>query len=325
MDRMQFGFRIVGSCRGRRRVVDAAAALQGYADCDPRAEVDKEAYLSAFNFGDEFRRQLDLTGSTKGYTGVCGASWLWWDIDNAGDLDRPREDAVRLCVAIGEHLGIDQDDLLAFFSGAKGFHVGVPTTLWRPEPSSVFHRIARRFAERIAGSIDAVTDCGVYDRVRAFRAPNSRHPKTGLHKRWLPTADLMHLSAEAIVKMAAKPEMFDIPQPTGKSKQAMADWQAATHKVQGQREAAEQRCAANGSAGDLNRLTLQFIREGAAVGDRVRHLFSAAANLAEFGCSVQLAHALLTEAGLDCGLPPSEVRRQIECGLAAAKGGGVNG
>jgi hypothetical protein len=34
-----------------------------------------------------------------------------------------------------------------------------------------------------------------------------------------------------------------------------------------------------------------------------------------FGCPPALAHALLTEAGLDSGLPPKEVRRQIDCGL----------
>ncbi|NOY29641.1 MAG: DNA primase, partial [Planctomycetes bacterium] len=46
----------------------------------------------------------------------------------------------------------------------------------------------------------------------------------------------------------------------------------------------------------------------------------AAANLAEFGCPAPLAHALLTEPGLDSGLAPKEVRRQIDCGVEA-KGG----
>ena len=75
----------------------------------------------------------------------------------------------------------------------------------------------------------------------------------------------------------------------------------------------------------MNRLTLDFVRNGATVGDRHRLLFSAAANLAEFGCQAALAHALLTEAALDSGLPPYEVRRQIACGLNAVKGGGSNG
>ena len=44
-------------------------------------------------------------------------------------------------------------------------------------------------------------------------------------------------------------------------------------------------------------------------------LFSAAANLAELGCGFDLAWGLLSEAGLDSGLSPSEVKRQIACGL----------
>ena len=75
----------------------------------------------------------------------------------------------------------------------------------------------------------------------------------------------------------------------------------------------------------LNRLTFEFIRGGTAPGGsgddvttgegRHRRLFSAAANLAEFGCPPEFAYALLTEPGLDCGLTPADVRRQIDCGL----------
>ena len=69
----------------------------------------------------------------------------------------------------------------------------------------------------------------------------------------------------------------------------------------------------------MNRSTLAFIREGAGTGDRHRLLFSAAANLAEFGCTPALAVALLEESRARLGA----CRRKtfaggIECGLAAA-------
>jgi hypothetical protein len=70
-----------------------------------------------------------------------------------------------------------------------------------------------------------------------------------------------------------------------------------------------------GPGSRLNRATLEFIRDGATSGNRALALFSAAANLAEFGCSLELAEALLTEPALDSGLTPSEVMRQIRCGL----------
>jgi len=86
--------------------------------------------------------------------------------------------------------------------------------------------------------------------------------------------------------------------------------------VETEHRAAEMRRGTVGKAGaKLNRATLEFIRDGATSGDRHRLLFSAAANLAEFGCSLELAEALLTESALDSGLTPSDVARQIRCGM----------
>jgi hypothetical protein len=212
------------------------------------------------------------------------------------------------------------DDLLTFFSGSKGFHVGLPTCLWMPEPSADFNRVCRCLAETVAAAAGVTTDVGVYDKVRAFRAPNSRHPKTGLHKRRLAVEELLHLSADAIVKLAGEPMPFDPPAPTGRNDALAADWQAASEQYRRQAEAKADRQAATNGTPTLNRATLDFIRDGAAVGDRHRLLFSAAANLAEFSCPPALAHALLADAALDSGLPPAEVRRQIECGLSHRRG-----
>jgi hypothetical protein len=315
-DERAYRFRIVGPTSGERRLVDAAAALTGYAACDPRAETELEAYLCAFAFPEEFRRHLDKTGSTRGYTGPCGGPFIWWDIDREGDLEAAREDACRLVTVLMDRLDLEGDELLLiFFSGSKGFHVGLPTALWNPEPSALFNRIARRFAERLAEEAGAVVDSGVYDKVRAFRAPNSRHSKTGLYKRRLSYEELMHLKLDRMPELAQHPEPFDLPAPTFRSEQAAAYWREAEEWVRQQAgEQARRRVSAVDNP-SLNRATLEFIRNGAEEGDRHRLLFSAAANLAEFGCPPALAHALLTEAALDSGLPPNEVHRQIECGL----------
>ncbi len=316
MKNMPFGFRIVGPTWERRRLVDAAGAFTGYARCDEQAEIEKEGYLSAFRFGDDFRRLLTETGSTAGYTGPCWSPWLWFDIDREKLADA-LADARRLASLLDERYRLPEESLLIFFSGSKGFHVGLPTALWSPEPSDVFHQVARRFAENVAELADVVIDGGVYDRVRAFRAPNSRHPKTGLHKRWLSFDELMGLSLDAILDRAKQPEPFELPDTPDMNDQAVADWQVAARQVADQIEAKAARRAANTEGATLNRQTLDFIRDGAGVGDRHRLLFSAAANLAEFGCSPGLAVALLEEPGLDAGLPPKEVRRQIQCGLSS--------
>lgn len=308
----RLGFRIVGSCVNERRLVDWPTAFAAYAALDDRAEVGREAYLSAFTFGADFRLHLDANNSTKGFDGPCGADWIWFDIDRT-DLEAARRDAARLAMHLSDRFGLTDDDLLIFFSGSKGFHIGLPT-VWNPPPGVTFNHVARRFAEGLAAGASVAIDAGVYDKVRAFRAPNSKHPKTGLHKRPLTLDELVHLSVERIQRLAASPAEFDLPEPTRGNNQAAADWQAAADAVQSEAVSLADRRATGGPT-RMNRRTLDFIRDGATPGDRHRALFSAAANLAEFDCPADLAHELLTAAALDSGLSPSETRRQIDCGL----------
>jgi hypothetical protein len=321
----RLGFRVLGPATSRRRLIDFEAAFAAYAECDDRAEVDREAYLSAFTYGDAFRRHLAEAGSTRGYDGLCWAPWLWFDLDGE-DLNATLSDARRLAVGIlHRYCTLDDDALLLFFSGSKGVHVGLPV-IWSPPPSVTFHWAARRFAETLATATGANIDTGIYDKVRLFRAPNSRHPKTGLHKRRLTLDELLHLDAACVRELAVAPDPFALPVVTAADPQAAADWLAALQAVEQAAEAKAQRQQAvtNGMP-RLNRPTLDFIRDGADQGDRHRLLFSAAANLAEFGCPPALAHGLLTEAALDSGLPPADVRRQIDCGLAHGGKGAGNG
>jgi hypothetical protein len=287
----------------------------GYSQCDERAEVTSESYLSAFTFGDVFANYLNSTGTTKCYTGETGAAWLWFDIDREDNIDTATTDARRLASLLSDRFGIDGDTLLCFFSGAKGFHIGLPlSACGSPGPSAMFHRVCRQFAESVAAAAGVAIDTGVYDRVRLFRAPNSRHPKTGLFKRQLSFDSLLGLRSSRIVELAGEPEAFDIPDPPEPSRVAVADWTAAVRAVAEQTAGVTSRREL-GARSALNRATVEFIRDGATSGDRHRLLFSAAANLAEFGCSLELATALLSESALDSGLSPSDVQRQIQCGI----------
>jgi hypothetical protein len=311
------GFRVVGHKANKRRPIRHAAAFAAYAACDPSAEVDREAYLSHFVFGRDFAVYLKREGSEAFYGGPCGAPWLWWDVDRPGDLGAALRDARRLAGAIlDRYRDLDDDDLLIFLSGGKGVHVGIPA-VWHPEPSPVFNAVAKRFCLDRAEEAKVEVDPMIYSKTRLFRAPNSRHPKTGLYKRRLSLDDLTHLKPEAVVELALSPEPFDIPIGPARCLRAADDWNEARRAVE--RRAERHSAARAGNATRLNALTLDFIRNGAQEGERANRLFRASANLAEFDCPAELAHALLTEAALDSGLTPGETRRQIECGLAHAR------
>ena len=310
-----YGFRILGACDEERRLVTHADAFVAYAACDARAAVEREAYLSAFTFGDDFRELLQSTGSCRGFDGACCSPRLWFDVDRI-DLNAALADTRRLALGLVERYSLDDDALLVSFSGSKGFHLGLPSSLWGPEPSTSFHRVCRQLAEGLAEAAGVVIDTGVYDRVRAFRAPNSRHPKTGLHKRRLTLDELTGLSLDGIRSLASKPAPFDLPDPPPICERARADWNDAAELVSKATAAKVTRTANGDGMPTLNRQTFAFIRDGATEGDRHRLLYSAARNLAEFGCPSALAHALLSEPGLDSGLAPEDVHRQIECGLS---------
>ena len=167
----------------------AAAAFAGYAACDPQADVDREAYLSAFTYGTDFGEHLKETGSTRGFPGPCAAAFLWWDIDRPDDLQRGLSEARRLAAFIlARYPTIDDDDLLVFFSGAKGFHVGLPVC-WPAAPSIGFNKAARRFATRLAAAAGVAIDASIYDKVRCFRARIPVTPEPGSTSAGLPSTN----------------------------------------------------------------------------------------------------------------------------------------
>jgi hypothetical protein len=317
MSTPRFGFRVVGHRAEKRREIDWQDAFSAHADCDPRAELTREAYLSHFTFEQDFVDYLRREGSEKGYNGPCGASWLFWDIDRPDDLAAALSDARRLVGAILErHRVFDEADLLIFLSGGKGVHVGLPTT-WHPEPSPEFHAIAREFCLTLAETAKVAVDGSIYSKTRLFRAPNSRHSKTGLFKRRLSMKELSFLKPEAVIELAQNPEPFKIPAGPVDFRSAAEDWANARRDVARQ---AERRPLLQKGERRLTAFLRRFVRDGELEPDlRAVSTFRAAAEFSEIHEAVgfdALAHALLTESALDSGLSPSEARRQIDCGLS---------
>jgi hypothetical protein len=312
-----FGFWVVGHRAGRRRLVDWRAAFAGYAVCDPDAHPEREAYLSHFIFGKDFAVHLKRDGSEKGYTGPCAADWLFWDIDRENDLTLALRDARRLVGSILDRFReLDDDDLLVFLSGGKGVHVGIPTT-WHPAPSPEFNVVAKHFCLRVAEDAKVVVDGLIYSKTRLFRAPNSRHPKTGLFKRRLSLNELTHLKTEAIVDLARQPAPFAIPGGPAHCLSAADDWAEARRAVERHTERVR---APHAGTVEISAFLKRFIRDGELDAEkRAVSVFRAAAELAELHDTHSfdaVVHALLTDCALDSGLSPSEAKRQIDCGLA---------
>jgi len=311
-----YGFRVVGDLTGPRRLIDWQRAFAAHCAADPRAEPERESYLSLFRFGDDFRAHLDGTGSTRGFRGPGGLPFLAFDLDRENDLDGALSDARGLAAGLLRcYRRLDESHLLYFFSGRKGFHIllsmpaGIVAT---PDTPAVAKYLATAWANHVRAKIDA----GIYDASRCFRSPNSRHPKSGLFKRPLSYDELFGLTAARIVELAREPLAVDLAADVPDNPELRDDWQRAADRVEIDRQARLDRYG--DTPGRLAKKTLALIRHEwqPDEGSRHRLLFSAAANLGECGCPSDLAHALLTEPGLNCGLAPADVQRQITCGLA---------
>jgi hypothetical protein len=317
-----YGLRVVGHRAERRRLVDWRAAFVAYAGCDPRAELDREAFVSHFHFpADPFRSHFEAERSERGYSGPCATDWLFWDIDRPDDLPNALSDSRRLVGAVlDRYPELDDDALLVFLSGHKGAHVGVPCSLLgSPAPCSTFNETARRFALAHAERAGIVVDGTIYSKTRLFRAPNSRHPKSGLFKCRLSVEELMHLTPEAVVERARQPEPFDLPEPTTASPQAVADWQEASRVVKNR--AVERRVYAGRDR--FSGFARRFLREGELdPAGREVTVFRVAAELSELYHTHDfdaLVLALLEEPALDAGLSPSEVKHAVGTGVAHAR------
>lgn len=321
-----YGFRIIGGPENPRKRVEWHAAFEAYAAADERALVTEGGFLSAFTFPEEFRQHLAETRSTKGYAGPCAAPWLWFDVDrepDVGGLESALADTRRLCSKLPELYGVSEGGLLVFLSGGKGFHVGLPTSGFGVPAGPNAHRTAAAFVEATAARCEVRVDLTIFDRVRAFRAPNVRHLKTGLHKRRFTVEELLRFPLEKLLDLARAPEAFELPGPeaTRCGPELPAAWHEAERKadaIEAGVEALRGAVRRGDEAPMLSRHSLEFIRQGCAVGERHNRLYSAAANLGEFRSVRDLATAILRPVGEELGLSPRDVGAAIENGLASS-------
>jgi hypothetical protein len=310
------GLTVVGKVRTKRQTVDWRAEFLAHCTLETEARSETESYLSHFWFpATPFSEHFEPKHSEAGYAGPCGADWIFWDIDKADDLAAALQDARRLVGQILDtHRDLDEDQLLIFLSGAKGFHIGMPMT-WIPEPSPSFHQTARVFCQTLADSAGVTIDTSIYSCTRLFRAPNSKHPKTGLYKRRFIYRDFMNLKLEALRDLAKEPMAFDPPVGPVGFESASVAWKKA--------QESSAKCSINAQQyvgrAQLLLSTKKFIYEGELdLNKRELSTFQAVANLAEvyFAYGVEgMLYALLEWPAGKVGLPDSEIRHAVRTGV----------
>lgn len=336
---MTGGFHAVGVMHSRK-TCDVESVYNAACEANDAITRKTDYYLSEFTFPDAFIQEVATTGRTAGYKGVCGGRWFWFDIDREDDLESAARDTARLVHYITSTFGITSENLHVFFSGAKGFHIGIPIEVFGESamPSESFHSHCKAVAQRIGEEAGVTIDSSVYDRVRLLRSPNTRHSKTSLYKIPVRYDELIGTNAvERICQRAARPRrLLNVDNPncvvgyddvtyypvTSYNSLAEYIWKEAT-------TANSNRCAAYnasysyGGVPRLRNATQDFLSGNVNPGERAVGLFKAAADCYRNGIPEENIRTELTEAALRTGLSMNEATRQIQCGIDNQRRQGV--
>jgi hypothetical protein len=153
-----------------------------------------------FRFKEEYQRLCADTRSVKGASKLsCYSDFLWFDIDSK-DLVKALANTRQLVMNIEQHDSSLPDYLAIYFSGCKGFHVGIPAALFGWQPSVELPRIHKLMALEIAAGV--AIDTAIYESNRLWRIPNTQHGESGLYKVPLTYNQLQSWSIEQIKKFA---------------------------------------------------------------------------------------------------------------------------
>lgn len=172
---------------------------------------DYEAYTSLFMFEEEVVDYVknNISEKTKkpsieGYIGKCQASYLWLDIDIGGDMKAATNKMIEIVNKIQEKYEVSYRSLNIFFSGNKGYHIGIPTKIFGAAEyqSDILPKVFKTMARAICDNTSGV-DYVIYNTSRLFRAPYSKHSKTGYYKIPIDFQRLVEGDLDFMIEMSA--------------------------------------------------------------------------------------------------------------------------
>lgn len=111
---------------------------------------------------------------------------LYFDLD--GDIHsetgyKKLRSNVTILVSYFKSIGLNDDEIEIYFSGAKGFHILIPAKVLGIEPSTNLNQLYKSWALYLKNTYKVDTiDIVIYDRKRLLRIKNTTNSKTGLKK-----------------------------------------------------------------------------------------------------------------------------------------------
>jgi hypothetical protein len=147
-----------------------------------RNPANYERYISWLPYDKNILDYAKVNGSLKQYKGIHYCPVFFIDIDKDGDLAGAQQSTLQLIKRLVSEYFVNTEDLLYYFSGNKGFHVGIPGKMMGiKSPQSGMGDRCKRVAVELTNDIENI-DYKIYDDGRLFRLVNSINDKSGLYK-----------------------------------------------------------------------------------------------------------------------------------------------
>jgi DnaB-like helicase C terminal domain/Primase C terminal 1 (PriCT-1) len=258
-----------------------------------------ERYISLFPFDKDIFDYVKTNGSVKDYVGKQYCPIFFVDIDNEENVESSRRSAIELINRFVSEYHVNISDIYIYFSGNKGFHVGLPDWLIgiprTPQTNISDH--CRAFITKMKDGLNDI-DMSVYNSTRIFRVVNSVNKKSGLYK--IPISwDELNSDIDSIKLLAKEPRVDFIRTQTQKqiSVELSSLWEFC--------EVQETNTPANFEDGILSSLKK---------GNRNNTLYSQSAKLVKMGMSKQQVFDFIYSVNLrlDDPLPEAEVRTTVD-------------
>lgn len=170
-----------------------------------------ERYISHYRFGKDFADFVKKTKSVADFTGSVSIDNIWVDFDKEDDIEGARKETIKFLNILSGESGLAEDSFPTFFSGNKGFHVGISSKLigLQDEYSDKIPYKVKKFIQLITKDIDCV-DYSIYNKNRVIRLPYSINKKSGLYKIYIPYDILWGEPISNIIEYAKNCKKFKV-------------------------------------------------------------------------------------------------------------------
>lgn len=203
-----------------------------YTTINKKSEVRKK-----FNNTDVYATVFQYNNEDQNLSDLFGPLYLDLDMDFHTDTEykKLKDDLSRIITYLNLQYGIPTNYIKFYFTGKKGFHLIIPTTVFNIKPDKDLNVYYKTIAKELSeNTIQPVIDLKIYDKKRLFRLPNSINGKTGLYKVPITYDDIMSFSYEDIIEYASSPKQVtvDTAKPVDKAINKVEEIKAALQAVE---------------------------------------------------------------------------------------------